>query len=1055
MPFREDLKPDRLVALEEEVLALWERERTFERVLEARRGAPPWVFYEGPPTANGRPGLHHVLSRAVKDLRCRFKTMQGHLVERKGGWDTHGLPVELEVEKRLGLSGKRAIEELGIARFNALCRESVFHYLEDWKRMTRRMGYWVDLEHAYITCSREYVESLWWILATLFRRGLLYRGHKIVPYCPSCTTPLSSHEVGQGYRDVQDPSVFVRFALEGTPPGSPPAAFLVWTTTPWTLPSNVALAVHPDVTYVEVEVTEGPSAGERLWLAEARLAALGVAHAVRARVAGRELVGRRYRRLLPWVPLPEGSAGQPFRVVAGSFVTTSDGTGIVHVAPAYGQDDHEVGLREGLPTLHPVDAQGRFVAGLPVAGTFVKEADKEILRLLKEQGSLWRRETLVHSYPHCWRCDTPLLYYARDSWYIRTTSVRERMVELNRGMRWWPPAVGEGRFGQWLENNVDWAISRDRYWGTPLPLWACDAKGCGHVEAIASDAELTARAGRRVEDLHRPHVDEVAWPCTQPGCTGTLRRTPEVVDVWFDSGAMPFAQWHYPFENKERVEREHPAEFVAEAVDQTRGWFYTLLAVSTLLLDRPATKSVACMDLILDAQGKKMSKSRGNTVDPFELMASHGADVVRWLLLVRPLWVPLRFDRKDLDEVRSRTFGTLLNCYAFLAMYANPDGWAPAAAAPAVAARPALDRWLVARRERLVAEVTADLEDMDTARAGQRLAHFVVEDLSNWWLRRSRRRFYGEGLDEAKRQAYATLHEALVTVARLLAPIAPFTSEALHRALHPHVEGVAASVHAAAWPVADAALRDPALEDGMEAVRRVVSLGHAARQEAGINVRQPLAAVALWGLSGEARAFVQASLDVVRDELNVKRVELVEGLAQGTRLRASLDKKEAARRLGALTPAVSAALEALEPEAVVALLAAEAPRVATAQGEVELKPADVRVAVAVPEGRVGQFGGGVLAVLETALTPALVREGLAREVVRRVNDLRKASGLRVEDRIHLRWHAAGELAGALREHAAWVAGEVLASSMEEAAGAAGLTALEVPGHALAVRLEKA
>jgi len=1055
MAFREDLKPDRLVALEEEILALWAKEQTFEKVLEARRGGPRWVFYEGPPTANGRPGLHHVLSRGVKDLRCRFKTMQGHLVERKGGWDTHGLPVELEVEKKLGLNGKRAIEEMGIAKFNELCRTSVFHYLEEWKRMTLRMGYWVDLEHAYITCSREYVESLWWILAEFFRRGLLYRGHKIVPYCPSCATPLSSHEVGLGYRDVQDPSVFVRFAVEPKAAGAN-ESFLVWTTTPWTLPSNVALAVHPDVDYVKVEVTEGATAGERLWLAEARLGALGAAHTVLERVKGKALVGRRFRRLLDWYPLPKAAGPtQPFSVVAGSFVTTADGTGIVHMAPAYGQDDHEVGKREGLPVLHPVDAQGRFVAGSPVAGVFVKEADKEILKLLKEQGSLWKRDTIVHSYPHCWRCETPLLYYARDSWYIRTTSVKDRMVELNQGMRWFPPSIGEGRFGQWLENNVDWAISRDRYWGTPLPLWTCDAKGCTHVEAVGSDAELTAKVGRRVEDLHRPFVDEVSWPCPKPGCQGTLKRAPEVVDVWFDSGAMPFAQWHYPFENKERVEREHPAEFIAEAVDQTRGWFYTLLAVSTLLVDKPASKSVACMDLILDVQGKKMSKSRGNTVDPFELMASHGADVVRWLLMARPMWVPLRFDKKDLDEVRSRFFGTLLNCYSFLAMYANPDGWAPSESAPAPAVRPALDRWLVARCERLVEQATTDMEDLETGRLGQRLAWFVVEDLSNWWLRRSRRRFYAEGLSSDKQAAYATLHEALLTVARLAAPIAPFTTDLLHRALLPHVKGVAGSVHLAAWPTVGARVRDEALEDGMEAVRGAVSLGHAARQKAGVNVRQPLARLSLWGLAPSALAFARAHADVIQDELNVKHVDFVETLPHGTRLKAALEKKEAARRLGALTPAVGAALEALDSGSVVMLLASQAPEVVTAQGPVALKPADIRVSVDVPAGAVGEFGAGVLAALDTQLTPTLVAEGLAREVVRRLNDLRKTSGLRVEDRIRLRWHATGDLREALRAHKDYVAGEVLAVAFDEASAATGLAAVELPGHHLAVTLEKA
>ena len=1046
MPFREDLKPDRLVALEEEVLALWEKEKTFERVLAARAKAKQWVFYEGPPTANGKPGLHHVLSRAVKDLACRWKTMQGFLVERKGGWDTHGLPVEIEVEKKLGLTGKKAIEDLGIARFNALCRESVFGYLDVWNTMTRRMGYWVDLERPYITCSREYVESLWWILAQFHARGLLYRGHKVVPYCPRCATPLSSHEVGQGFRDVQDPSVFVRFeAAEGGE-----GDFLVWTTTPWTLPSNVALAVHPDVDYVLVETTEGQASGARLWLAEARLPALGVAHTVVRRAPGRDLVGQRYRRLVDWYPLSRAPGPTPpFSVVAGEFVTTSDGTGVVHIAPAYGQDDHDVGKREGLPTLHPVDAQGRFLSGSPVAGQFVKDADKEILKRLKEQGSLWRRETVVHTYPHCWRCESPLLYYARDSWYVKTTALKDQMLAFNRATRWFPPAVGEGRFGQWLENNVDWAISRDRYWGTPLPLWVCGT--CNTVEAVGSDAELTRRAGRRVEDLHRPFVDEVTWPCVQMGCTGVMQRTPEVADVWFDSGSMPFAQHHYPFENQAKVEREHPAEFVAEAVDQTRGWFYSLLAVSTLLVGKPATKSVACMELILDAQGKKMSKSRGNVVEPLALMQRHGADPVRWQLLARPMWVPIRYDEKDLLEIRNRFFGTLLNCYTFLATYANVDGWQPG---NTPGERPVFDRWLRSRLHTLVRDASADLEDLETGKFGQRVTQFVVEDLSNWYVRRNRRRFFEEGLSDDKCSAYAALHAALVLVARLCAPLIPFVTDALHRALAPGTTGAEAGVHLAEWPKPEVGLIDPDLEQGMEGLRRICSLGHAARQKAGVNVRQPLARLSVWRLEGTARTFARTHADVVRDELNVKDLVFLSFPPREIRLKAVLDKKEAARRLGPRTPAVAAALEHLLPADVALMCGVEIPRVVTPEGDVELRPADLRVVVESDAGVTGEFGGGMLVLLETTLTPALVREGIAREIVRRVNDLRKTSGLRVEDRIALRWHATGEAREALRAFGTYVAGEVLAVRFDEAPSADGLTALDLAGHAVAVSVEK-
>ena len=1069
MPFRDDLRPDRLVALEEEALRTWDAEQTFRASLAARAKSTPWIFYEGPPTANGRPGVHHVLSRSIKDFACRLKTMQGFLVERKAGWDTHGLPVEIAAEKALGLEGKDAIEKLGVAEFNRVCRESVFTYLADWERMTRRIGYWLDFATAYKTLSNDYIESVWAILADWHRRGLLFRGHKVMPYCPRCGTPLSSHEVGLGFQDVQDPSVYVRFRALASDGTEDPAAFLVWTTTPWTLPSNVALAVHPDVDYVKVRLAEGGGKTETLWLAEERLPALKAKPGqveVLERVKGAALVGRRYRRLLDFYDV--AAAPNAFTVRPATFVTTTDGTGIVHMAPAYGEDDAAVGRRDGLPTLHPVDAAGRFTpsprAGL-VAGKFVKDADKDLIRFLKEQGLLFRQETIVHSYPHCWRCDTPLLYYARDSWYAKTTQFREQLVAFNAQTTWYPESTGTGRMGQWLENNVDWAISRDRYWGTPLPLWKCDAKGCGTETAIGSVEELKRAAGRLPEplDLHRPYVDDLSWRCSKPGCSGTMRRTPEVADVWLDSGSMPFAQWHYPFENREKVEREVPADFIAEAVDQTRGWFYVLLAVAVLYKGRPAYRSCVSTDLVLDAKGKKMSKSRGNIVVPDEVIAKYGADVVRWHLLTsRPLWQPLRFDEKDLEDARNRFFGTLASTYQFFAMYANVDGYAEAE--PDAAWRPTdvFDRWLLSRLDRLVADVSVDVAAYETSRAGRRIVDFVVEDLSNWYVRRNRRRFWKGALSDGKRDGYRTLHATLATVARLVAPIAPFFSDALHRALSPRATGSAASVHLASWPMPVAARRDPALEQEMEALRTVVSLGHAARNRAGVKVRRPLSRLTTGHLDARVVDFLDAHRAVVLDELNVKDLRLVRGFEASAAMRASLAKKEAAPRLGPRTKPAEDALAAL-PEPAAADLAARLARdgrasLTTASGEsVELAEADVRFAPKDVEGAVSEYAHGVLVRLDTAITPALEAEGVAREFLHALQGRRKDRELKVTDRVRVAWRAQGDLAAAVRAHAGWIAEELLATSFEERTALAERPEdrVEVDGTAAYVSMEVA
>jgi isoleucyl-tRNA synthetase len=750
-------------------------------------------------------------------------------------------------------------------------------------------------------------------------------------------------------------------------------------------------------------------------------------------------------------------------VLPADFVTTEDGTGIVHMAPAYGEDDAAVGRRYGLPTIHPIDRSGRFVEGPragAVAGKPAKEADKDILRALKADGALFRQETLVHAYPHCWRCDTPLLYYARDSWYVRTTAFKDRMVEHNRTVRWHPAAVGEGRFGQWLENNVDWAFSRDRYWGTPIPVWRCDAEACGAETAVGSVEELRRLAGRLPEplDLHRPHVDALAWPCAAAGCRGTMRRTPEIADVWFDSGAMPFAQWHYPFENRERVEREVPADFIAEAVDQTRGWFYTLLAVSTLYKDRPAYREVVSTDLILDAAGKKMSKSRGNAVVPDALFREYGADVVRWHLLTsRPLWLPLKFDERDLKDVRNRFFGTLASTYAFFSLYANADGWTAEPAKPA-SGNP-FDRWLLSRLDGLVEDVAAEVADYETSKAGKRIADFVVEDLSNWWVRRNRRRVWKGALSDDKRAAYGVLREALLGVSRLVAPFAPFLADTVHRALDGR-PGVEASVHLAAFPK-PAGRRDEALEARMEALRTVVSLGRGARAAAKVKVRQPLSAIAVGGGTADDLAFLRANEDAIREELNVRSVRFEPDLPDRTVFRVALDKREAGRRLGARTASVERALAALDATGVRALVLGTAPggrRVRTAEGEdVPLAAGDLRVETQDGPDERSAFAGGFVVRLDTRLSEDLRAEGLVREFVHAAQALRKARGLQVTDRIRLRWAAPDALAAALRGRRATVAEELLATDVSEASASdlSDAAVVDVDGAEARVAIEAA
>jgi isoleucyl-tRNA synthetase len=1015
--------PSTAVALEEEVLAGWRAENLFGRTLEQTAGGREFVFYEGPPTANGRPGMHHVISRTIKDLVCRHQTMHGRHVTRIAGWDTHGLPVEIEAEKRLGISGKRQIEEVGVARFNEVCRESVFTYKEEWERFSERIGYWLDYSEPYVTFEPRYIESVWNILQRLHGKGLVYRGHKSVPYCPRCGTALSSHEVAQGYEEVADPSLYFLcpFTTEEGADDADGRAFLVWTTTPWTLPSNVALAVHPELTYAEVE-----QGGRRLVVAEERVEPLFGAEArVLRRLAGSELVGQRYRRPFELLEAPAGA--DAWRVVAEPFVTAEDGTGLVHLAPAFGADDYAAGQRHGLPMYRPVDDTGRFRESIPlVGGLFVKDADAPLVADLEARGGVFRHTLEVHTYPHCWRCSNPLLYMARDSWYIRTTSVRDAMLANNAEVGWRPPEVGSGRMGEWLEGNVDWAISRERYWGTPLPFWVC-TRDPSHVEVLGSFDELGRRTGGLPADFdpHKPYIDEPSWPCAS--CAGTMRRTPEVLDVWFDSGAMPYAQWHYPFENEEAWRRHFPADFICEGVDQTRGWFYSLMAISTMLGDGPAYRNVVVNDLLLDAEGQKMSKSRGNVVDPWDAIGRFGADAIRWYLLsASQPWVPKRFDPDALGDYARRTFDTLANSYRFFALYAELESWAPSESDPAPAERPLLDRWVLSSASRLARDVDAALAEYELTRAARAIAGFVADDLSNWYVRRSRDRFWGSGDAADARAAFRTLHDVLVTVARLLAPFTPFHADWLHRAL------TGRSVHLAPFEAAGPVEPDDKLERDMDAVRTLARLGRAARERVRIRVRQPLRRMqAVTPLGADVHGGL---LDVLRDELNVRAVEFLAGTEELVRLRAQPNFRVLGRRFGGRTQEAAQRIRELSSDALRGFRGGGALRIEVGGEPHELGVDEVEILEEASGELLVESEAGFTVALDTTIDEELRVEGIARELVNRVQRLRRESGLAVSDRIALGIYGGAEIGETLARHGDWIAGETLAVRLEAGHG---------------------
>ncbi|WP_281181923.1 isoleucine--tRNA ligase [Actinomadura macra] len=1025
-----------LPAMERDLLRRWRESKVFERSLERTASGPRWVFYEGPPTANGMPGVHHVEARVFKDVFPRFKTMKGHHVPRKAGWDCHGLPVEVAVEKELGLTGKKDIEEYGVAEFNDRCRESVLRHVDAFEEMSERMGFWVDTDQAYRTMDPEYVEAVWWSLKVVFDKGLLFRDFRITPYCPRCGTGLSDHELGQpgGYETVTSPSVYVRMPVTSGPLAEMGAALLIWTTTPWTLVSNTAVAVHPEVTYVAARPADSD---EVLVVAEPLLdQVLGEGAERLATFQGADLERTTYTRPFDLVDIPDAHY-----VVLGDYVTVEDGTGLVHQAPAFGADDMTVCKNYGMPIVNPIGPDGRFLRAVPlVGGKFFKDADESLTDDLRARGLLFRGGHFDHSYPHCWRCHTPLLYYALPAWYIRTTQIKDRLLEENEKTNWFPETVKTGRYGEWLRNNVDWSLSRSRYWGTPLPLWVC-GEDEDHITCVGSLKELGELAGKDMSalDPHRPYVDDVTFPCTR--CGAEARRVPDVIDAWYDSGSMPFAQWGAPHRNKEIFEGSYPAQYICEAQDQTRGWFYSLMAVGTLVFDRSSYEDVLCLGLILAEDGRKMSKHLGNVLRPIPLMDQHGADAVRWYMLASGLpWASRRVGHAALEEIVRKVLLTYWNTASFFVLYANAAeaqgrSWTPdrRAEAPDPADRPLLDRWALAELHRTVGEVDAALEQYDTARAGRRLAEFI-DDLSNWYVRRSRRRFWeGPGTPEGA-SAFATLYECLETLTRLMAPMVPFVTDHVWDVIRP--EDGPESVHLTDWPSVRQDLLDADLSAQMGLARRLVELGRSARAASGVRTRQPLGR-ALVGASGWT-ALPEQLRAQISEELNVLAFEELSSIGGDlVQYEVKPNFRELGKRYGKDTPKVAKAVTSADPAALVGALRGGGSVEVEAQfdtgaGTVRLSADDVIVTERPRSGWAVESAAGETVALDLTVTPELRRAGLVREAVRLVQEARKAAGLEVIDRIELWWEAAGDdLAEALRAHGAEVAAEVLATSVTE------------------------
>ena len=992
---------------EAEVSKYWNEVNILEKTLEKGKNDPSFVFYEGPPTANGNPGIHHVIARTLKDSVCRYKTMNGYQVKRKAGWDTHGLPVEIQVEKELGLSDKQQIEAYGIDKFNEKCRDSVFSFEKQWREMTERMAYEIDLDNPYITLDNNYIESVWWILDKFNKEGYIYEGHKILPYCPRCGTGLASHEVAQGYKEVKNNTVIAKFKRVDAD-----EYFLAWTTTPWTLPSNVALTVGPEVDYVKVKQND-----EVYYVAKALAnKVLGEDYEVLAEMKGKDLEHVEYEQLMPFVTTEE----KAFFVTCGDYVTTEDGTGIVHTAPAFGEDDYNLGRKYNLPVLQPVDESGKFTA-TPWEGKFVMEegVDVEIIKWLAHENKLFSKEKVAHNYPHCWRCQTPLVYYAKPSWYIEMTRLKDQLIANNNTVEWYPNFVGEGRFGNWLENLNDWAISRSRYWGTPLNIWKCE---CGHKQSVGSRAELAEKAIEDVNpetvELHRPYVDDIHLKCDC--CGKPMTRVTEVIDCWFDSGSMPFAQHHYPFENKENFEELFPADFICEGIDQTRGWFYSLLAISTFVMGKAPYKRVLVNDLVLDKEGKKMSKSRGNTVNPFELFDQYGADALRWYLLyVSPPWTPTRFDVDGLKEVQSKFLGTMKNVYNFFTLYANTDEVNPKDFFVDYKNRPELDRWILSKFNNLKKEVEENLEIFELNKTVRMIQDFINEDLSNWYIRRSRRRFWATELTEDKKSVYNTTYEILTELCQLIAPFAPYISEEIYRNLTGEV-----SVHLSNYPKANLELINPELEEKMDLVKNLVTLGRASREATRIKVRQPIQKVLV---DGKFKDTISDVVDLIKEELNVKEVVFAKDLGEYMNFSLKPNFKVLGPVLGAKMKFFAGALNKLNSNEVAPKLEAGETLTVDIDGEnFEFNKDHVLVNISAKEGFNVSMENNLFVILDTTLTTELIEEGYAREFISKIQQIRKASNFDVLDNIDIDFCGDDEIAQAVENFKDYIKSETLA-----------------------------
>ena len=1029
--FKQNFENINYPEIEEKILKFWEENKIFEKSISSRDENKSYTFYEGPPTANGKPGIHHVMARTLKDLVCRYKTLQGYRVERKGGWDTHGLPVEIEVEKKLGIKHKSEVLEYGVEKYNQACRDSVFTYLDLWEKMTTRMGYWVDLESAYITLKNDYIESVWWALKTLFDKGLIYKDYKIVPQDPKSETVLSSHELALGYRETKDPSVYVLFKIKNKD-----EYFLVWTTTPWTLISNVALAVGENVDYVKIKHND-----KKIILAKERLSVIDGEYEIIEEMKGKELEKTEYEQFFNYlkVDTSSGTGKKAFFVCLGDFVSTEDGSGIVHIAPAFGADDYDLSKKYNLPMLQPVTRGGLFTLEvIDFAGQFVKDAEKGIIQKMKEEGKLYRKETITHSYPFSWRHENvPVIYYARESWFIRTTSVADRMVELNKTINWQPPEVGAGRFGNWLEENKDWALSRDRFWATPLPIWISDD---GDMFAVGSVEELkqgfVEEEGKRVSvkdigeiDLHKPFVDKIFFEKNGK----TYKRTPELIDVWFDSGSMPFAQYHYPFENKELFEKHaFPADFICEGIDQTRGWFYTLHAIATMLFDSVAFKNIIVNELILDKKGLKMSKSRGNTVDPFMLFDKYGADATRWYLVTNsPPWRPTLFDEEGLVEVQRKFFGTLVNTYSFFALYANIDKFEFKEAPVAYEKRPEIDRWIISKLNSLIVDYEKMMNEYDVTKAARAVSDFTIDHLSNWYVRRCRRRFWKSEMNENKLSAYQTLYECLAVIAKLTSPFAPFISEELYQNLNLVTKKEKfESVHLAEFP--KSTFFEKELEEKMEIAQKVVYLTRSMRAKNNLKVRQPLKKIMVV-VDKEKREALGKMKEVILDEINVKELEVLADDSGIVNKSAKANFKSIGPKFGKKVNPVANAIKNFSKNEIGLIEKGGEVKIQIDGEDISITKDDVEIISSEITGWLVETEEGVTVALDTELTGDLINEGLAREFVNRIQNMRKDAGFEVTDRIRIKFTSSKNLVDAIMTFKDYISSETLAENLENTA----------------------